>query len=93
MTPAPQEPAERHTAPALWLVVAALVGVAVTAVADGARSAVAVLVATLLAAATARLVGRGRRPEGVAVRSTALDVVVLTTMAVALGVLMFSPGV
>ena len=93
MTPAPPEPVERHTAPALWLVVLALVGMTLTAVADGARTAAAVLVATLVGAAAARLIGRGRRPEGIAVRSTWLDVTVLLLLAVGIGLLTLAPGV
>lgn len=93
MTPAPPEPVERHTAPALWLVVLALVGTTLTAVAAGARIAAAVLVATLVGAATARLIGRGRRPEGIAVRSTWLDVTVLLLLAGGIGLLMLAPGV
>lgn len=85
--------AERHTAPALWLVVLCLVAATVTAAVAGARPGAAVLVLTLLGAAVARLVGRGRRPEGIAVRSTWLDVVVLVLLAVGIAALMVSPGV
>ena len=85
--------AERHTAPALWLVVLALCTAAVTAAVAGARPGAAVLVLTLLGAAAARLIGRGRRPEGIAVRSTWLDVVVLVLLAVGIAALMVSPGV
>ena len=85
--------AERHTAPALWLVVLALVAATVTAAVAGARPGAAALVLTLLGAAAARLIGRGRRPEGIAVRSTWLDVAVLVLLAVGISALMVSPGV
>lgn len=93
MTPTTAEGGERHQAPALWLVVLALGIVTVTAAAAGALVALGVLVATLLIAATARLVGRGRRPDGIAVRTTAVDVTVLTVLALGITVLMFTPGV
>lgn len=91
MTPADQT--ERHTAPALWLVVAALAVASTAAVLDSARTAAAVVVVTLVAAAVARLLGRGRRPEGIAVRSTWVDVTVLLVLAVGITVLMLTPGV
>ena len=93
MPPAPTDHAERHTAPALWLVVVALVGAAATAVLDSARAGASVLAALLVVAAVARLIGRGRRPEGIAVRSTWVDVSVLLMLAIGIGVLMLSPGV
>lgn len=84
---------ERHHAPALWLVVA-MVGVvtAVGALVD-AQLGAALLAGTLACAATARLVLRGRRPEGIAVRATWADVTVLTALAVGIGVLATTPGV
>lgn len=88
-----RQPPERHTAPALWLVVLCLVLATLTAGIAGARAGATLLAATLAAAAVARLIGRGRRPEGIAVRSTWLDVVVLTTLAAGISVLMLSPGV
>ena len=88
-----QAAAERHTAPALWLVVVCLVVAAVTGAVAGARAGAAVLVLTLLGAAVARLIGRGRRPEGIAVRSTWLDVVVLTSLAVGIAVMLVAPGI
>lgn len=84
---------ERHRAPALWLVVTAIAVSCVVAVTAGAREASTVLVATLLAAAVSRLIRRGRRPEGIAVRSTWADVLVLVVLAVGIGVLMLAPGV
>ena len=89
----PPEPAERHRAPALWLVVAAIVLAPFAAWRWGAYEGLAVLVSTLVLAAVARLIGRGRRPEGIAVRSTWLDVVVLLGLALGIGVLMLTPGV
>ncbi len=85
--------AERHQAPALWLVLLALAAVAVTARVGGALPALVVLAATLVVAAVSRLVGRGRRPEGIAVRSTWMDVAVLGLLAVGIMGLMFTPGV
>lgn len=93
MTAAPPEPVGRRRAPALWLVVVGLLVVCLVAALDGARGAAAALVTVLLAAAVARLLLRGRRPEGVAVRSTWVDVLVLGVLAVAIGVLMLSPSV
>lgn len=71
----------------------ALAGMTLTAVVAGARTAATVLVVTLVGAAVARLVGRGRHPEGIAVRSTWLDVTVLLLLAVGIGLLMLAPGV
>lgn len=65
----------------------------VVAVTVGAREAATVLVATLLAAAVSRLIRRGRRPEGIAVRSTWLDVLILVVLAVGIGLLLLAPGV
>ena len=89
----PPEAAERHRAPALWLVVAALGAAAVAAAVDGAFTGAAVLVSTLVGAAVARIIGRGRRPEGIAVRSTWVDVTILLGLAAGIGVLMLAPGV
>lgn len=86
-------PPDRHTAPALWLVALAVVGATVLGATSGGRVGATVLVATLVTAAVARLVLRGRRPEGVAVRSTWQDVATLLVLAVGIGVLMLTPGV
>ncbi|NTW41655.1 MAG: DUF3017 domain-containing protein [Cellulomonadaceae bacterium] len=91
MTPEPSE--ERHRAPALWLVATALAVATLVGGLSGARAGVAVLVATLVVAAASRLVLRGRRPEGVAVRSVWLDATILLGLAVGCGVLMFTTGV
>ena len=93
MTPAPADHGERHTAPALWLAVLAVVGAVLAAWLASARTGAAVLVAALVGAAVARLVGRGRRPEGIAVRSTWVDVVVLLVLAAGVAVLLTTPGV
>ena len=87
------EATERHRAPALWLVTTAILVACVAAQVVDAQVGVAVIVGTLVAAAVARLVGRGRQPEGVAVRSTWLDAVILGGLAVAMGALAFAPGV
>jgi len=84
---------ERHRAPALWLVTAAIVATVVTAVVVGPRTASAVVVATLALSAVARLALRGRRPEGVAVRATWVDVLVLTALAVGIAAFAGTPGV
>ncbi|HWS58599.1 MAG TPA: DUF3017 domain-containing protein [Actinotalea sp.] len=82
-----------HHAPALWLVAAALVVATVAGVLYGAPLGSALIAATLSSAAAARLVLRGRRPEGIAVRATWLDVTVLSVLALGIGVLLTSPGV
>lgn len=87
----PERP-ERHRAPALWLVLAATVATLLTGLLVGAYQAVGVLIATLVLAAAARLIGRGRRPEGIAVRDTWVDLVILGGLAVALALLAL-PGV
>ena len=87
----PERP-ERHRAPALWLVLAATVATVLTALLAGAYPAVGVLAATLALAAVARLIGRGRRPEGIAVRATWVDLLILVALAAAL-VLLAAPGV
>jgi hypothetical protein len=84
---------ERHRAPALWLTSAALAAAVVVAMLVGTRQAAAVLAAALAAAAVARVVGRGRRPEGVAVRATWLDVAILVVLAGGIAVLATTPGV
>lgn len=84
---------ERHHAPALWLVVALIAAVTAVGTLVDAQLGAALLAATLACAAVARLVLRGRRPEGIAVRSTWADVTVLTALAVGIGVLATSPGV
>ena len=89
----PPESPERHRAPALWLVVAGLVTATVVSVVQDAERGALVLSVTLAGAAVARLVGRGRRPEGIAVRSTWLDVLVLLALAGGVAVLSLTPGV
>lgn len=84
---------ERHHGPALWLVAGAIVVATVLAVSVGARAACWLLAATCAASAVARLLARGRRPEGLAVRSTWVDVTVLTGLAIGLAVLALSPDV
>jgi hypothetical protein len=84
---------ERHRAPALWLVLAAAVATVVTAYLIGPYPALVVLVATLAIAAVARAVGRGRRPEGIAVRAVWVDLLILGGLSVALVILMHTPGV
>ncbi|NCT89584.1 hypothetical protein GXB85_01250 [Cellulomonas sp. APG4] len=101
MTSAPPTPAppvgapepERHTAPALWVVVLGLVTAVVVAVTVDAGAAAGVLVAVLVGAAVARLIGRGRRPEGIAVRATWVDVLILLGLAIGVGALALAPGV
>ena len=93
MTPAQPDRPERHRAPALWLVLAAVVATVLTGRFVGAYPAVGVLVGTLALAALARLIGRGRRPEGIAVRATWVDLVILGVLAVALALLAGAPGV
>lgn len=88
----PTEP-ERHTAPALWVVVLGLVAAVVVAVTVDAGAAAVVLVVVLTGAAVARLIGRGRRPEGIAVRATWVDVLILVTLALGVGALGLAPGV
>jgi len=92
VTPRLEQP-ERHRAPALWLVLAATLATVLTAHFVGAFEAATVLVATLAVAAVSRAVGRGRRPEGIAVRALWVDLVILVGLAVALTVLLGTPGV
>ena len=84
---------ERHRAPALWVVVVGLLAAVGTAYAVGATEGLVVLVVTLTGAAVARLMWRGRRPEGVAVRSTWQDAAVLLALAAAIALLSQTPGV
>lgn len=84
---------ERHRAPALWLVGGAVAAAAIAAVLADARVGLGILVGTLGLCAGARLALRGRRPEGVAVRSTWVDVLVLAVLAIAISVLATTPGV
>lgn len=77
----------RHRAPALWLVMVAIAGATITAVVADADIAAAVLVVTLLCAAAARLIRRGRQPEGLAVRAVWVDVLVLVSLAVGIALL------
>jgi hypothetical protein len=88
----PERP-ERHRAPALWLVLAATVATVLTAQLAGVYPAIGVLIATLALAAVARLIGRGRRPEGIAVRATWVDLLILVALAGALALLAGTPGV
>lgn len=92
MTPPPEQ-ADRRRAPALWLVAAAIAAATVVAAVLGAREAATVLCGVLVVAAVARLIGRGRRPAGVAVRATWFDVAVLLVLAAGIGMLMVTPGV
>lgn len=82
-----------HRAPALWFVAGAVLAACAAAVTLGARAGALVLAATLLAAAVARAVRGGRRPEGLAVRAAWFDVLVLVGLAVAIALLQRSPGV
>ena len=84
---------ERHRAPALWVVVGGLLVAVGTAYVVGATEGLVVLAVTLTGAAVARLLWRGRRPEGVAVRSTWLDATVLLALAAAIATLALTPGV
>lgn len=78
---------------ALWLVLGAVVLASTVAVVDSVRAGIAVLVATLIGVAAVRGRLRGRRPEGLAIRSVPVDLAVLLTAAVALTVLSTTPGV
>lgn len=84
---------ERHHGPALWLVTAAVAAATGLGALLGARVGGAVLVVALATAAIARLLGRGRRPVGVAVRSVWADVTVLAVLAIAIAALLVGPGV
>jgi len=84
---------ERYRAPALWLVVAAIVAVTWVGLVVDVRLATVLLAATLICAGAARLVLRGRRPEGIAVRAAWVDVTVLAALAAGIGVLASTPGV
>ncbi|MBC7306538.1 MAG: hypothetical protein H5T80_06325 [Dietzia sp.] len=97
-SPAPAEGApgrrpDRHRAPALWVVLGAIAVATVVAVVDGAGPSAVVLGLTALGAGVARVVRRGRAPEGIAVRSTWWDAVVLGGMALGILVLQGTPGV
>lgn len=93
MTSAPHEQHDRTRAPALWLVALGIAAATIAAAVSDARVGGFVLIGVLGAGATARLVLRGRRPVGLAVRDTWADVVVLTVLAVGIVVLLGSPGV
>lgn len=84
---------ERHRAPALWVVVAGLAVATGAAYLVGASEGLMALALTLAGAAVARLVRRGRRPEGVAVRSTWQDATVLLVLAATIASLALTPGV
>ena len=84
---------ERHRAPALWVVVGGLLVAVGAAYLVGAAEGLEVLVVTLAGAAVARVLRRGRRPEGVAVRSTWQDAAVLLALAAAIATLTLTPGV
>jgi len=77
----------------LTVVTCALLATAGLAVTLGAAAAGGFLSGFCALAAVVRGVLRGRRPPGLAVRSTVTDVTVLLALAVAIGVLSFSPGV
>lgn len=91
--PVARPPVERHRAPALWLVVTGIVVAATTAAVDGARPAAILLGVTLLVAGLARVTRRGRQPEGIAVRSTWWDTVVLWGLGAGILLLQGTPGV
>jgi hypothetical protein len=84
---------ERHRAPALLIVVLGLVAAVLVAVVVDALAAALTLSAVLAGAALARLVGRGRRPEGVAVRATWVDVLILLVLALGVALLAQGPGI
>ncbi|GEN80741.1 DUF3017 domain-containing protein [Actinotalea fermentans] len=84
---------ERHRAPALWVVATGLAVAIGTGYLVGATEGLLVLAVTLTGAAVARLLWRGRRPEGVAVRSVWQDAVLLLAMAAAIATLALTPGV
>ena len=84
---------ERYRAPALWLVTGAIIAVTWVGLAGEARLAAVLLAVTLVCAGVSRLALRGRRPEGIAVRTTWVDVAVLTALATGIGVLASTPGV
>lgn len=87
------EVTERHRAPALWVVVGGIVVATVVGAVEGARSGAIVLGVTLLGAGLARVTRRGRLPEGIAVRSTWWDAVVLWGLGLGILVLQGTPGV
>lgn len=93
MTTAANELHERTRAPALWLVALGIAAATIAAVVFDARAGGFVLIGVLGSGATARLVLRGRRPVGLAVRDTWADVVVLAVLAVGIIVLLGAPGV
>lgn len=84
---------ERHRAPALWLVASGVVAAIGVGYVVGAAEGLLVLAVTLSGAAVARLIWRGRRPQGVAVRSVWQDAVVLLALAAAIATLALTPGV
>ena len=84
---------ERHRAPALWVVVAGLAAAVAVARVVGAFEGLLLVVVTLGGCAVARVVRRGRQPEGVAVRSTWQDAAVLLVLAAAIAILATTPGV
>jgi uncharacterized membrane protein YfcA len=77
----------------VWLVPAALGAVAVVAITVSARWAAAAVVALLLVVAAARWLTRRERREALAVRSWPVDLALLLSLAVGIGVLALSPGV
>lgn len=78
---------------AVWLVLGAVVLATAVALVDSVRAGIAVLVATLILVAAVRGRLRGRRPEGLAIRSVPVDLAVLLAAALALTVLSTTPGV
>lgn len=84
---------DRSRAPALWVVAGGLLVAVGTAYLVGAAEGLVVLALTLAGAAVARLLWRGRRPTGVAVRSTWQDAAVLLLLAAAIAMLALTPGV
>lgn len=77
----------------MWLVPAALGAVALLAVTVSARGAAVAVVALLMVVAAARWLTRRERREALAVRSWPVDLAVLLTLALGIGVLALSPGV
>jgi len=82
-----------HRAPALWLVALAVVAATGVTLLTDAQWGAMVLVLALGGAAVARVLGGGRRPEGIAVRAVWLDTVILLALAVGIALLSTTPGV
>lgn len=78
----------RHRAPALWLVIVAIVLALLLAVLVDTDAGVLLLIVTLLGVAAARITYGGRQPEGLAVRAVWVDVLVLGALAIGLALLL-----